>query len=519
MKKILLTLSLFTYVYSANAQSVPTDQFDSQVPRTWFSLELYLVKTGTGFTPPVASRAMGYTGLAAYQSVYKGIDNKASLASYLPQTPVITEPSNGVDYDWRIVQNNALADVIDSLFGNASVAQKDSIHFVKNAFNTQFSSLVSAQVYADSKALGEQIAKDVFAYSATDGGHKGYLSNTDPTYIPPTGPGMWVPTPPAYAAALQPHWGDVRTMVVENLDFTPAAPPVFSSDTNSAMYAWGHQVYTTVNNLTYSQENIAKYWADGGGSITPPGHSISILTNIMKNENENLEFASLAYAKLGMSQMDAFISCWKTKYVYNLMRPVTYIRAYIDSNWTSLIGTPPFPEYTSGHSTQSGAMTSVMNDLYGSTYVFTDSTHGNNYGGPRTFNCFDEAAYEAATSRLFGGIHYEFSDVLAISLGKSVGQNIVDLINNANSNFSSSSSLRTNTEISMYPNPTSNFVLLSNVGNNFRNIEVYDATGRLVLNSNNPYVLDLMNLSTGLYMVKVYDNDSLLIASNKVIKD
>lgn len=519
MKNILLTFSVIINLNFVNAQSLSADQYDSKVPRTWFSLELYLVKTGMGFTPPVASRAFGYTGLTAYQAVYKGIDHKASLSSHLAQAPSITEPADGMEYDWRIVQNNALADIIDSLFGNASITQKDSIHFVKNAFNAQFSSLVSTTVYDNSKALGEQIAKDVFAYSKSDGGHKGYLRNTDPSYIPPVGNGFWKPTPPAYAAALQPHWGKVRTMIEESMDFPPGPPPVFSSDINSSMYAYSYQVYITKNNLTIGQQNIANFWADGGGSITPPGHSISILTNIIKNENENLEFASLAYAKLGMSQMDAFICCWNTKYKYNLMRPITYIRTYIDSTWNSFIVTPPFPEYTSGHSSQSGAMTSVMNNLYGLSYAFTDSTNGTNFGGPRTFNSFDEAAYEAATSRLYAGIHYEFSDVLGISIGKSIGQNIVDLIDDANELSTSIASLKRNLEVSMYPNPTSNFVLISNAGNNFRNIEVYDVTGSLVLNSENPYVLDLMNLSSGLYLVKMYSKNNLLISSNKVVKD
>ena len=218
-----------------------------------------------------------------------------------------------------------------------------------------------------------------------------------------------------------------------------------------------------------------------------------------------------------MSQTDAFISCWKTKYTYNLMRPITYIRANIDSTWSSLIGTPPFPEYTSGHSTQSGAMTAVMNDLFGSTYSFTDNTHGSSFGGPRSFACFDEAAYEAATSRLYGGIHYEFSDVLAITLGKMVGENINHLFAQVTTENAATSVAGTS-KISFYPNPTPNYALISYEGFKLGKVMIYGMDVRIVGESANTAVLDLMALPAGKYILQVLDTKNAPVASSKIVK-
>lgn len=518
MRKLLLLSYILSFTH-LSSQSVSAEKFDSRIPQQWFNLELYLIKNGTGFSPPVASRALAYTGIALYHAVYKGIPGYQSIEVALPGSPVFTNSAPGLTYDWRIVANNAMADIIDSLYGNAIPTQKDSIHAVKNSLNSELQLLVASEVYTDSKTLGERIAAEVYYYSKSDGGHKSYLSNIDPNYIAPTGPEKWEPTFPAFLPALQCHWGQVRTIVAADSSIVPAGPPSFSSDTNSTFYAYAYQVYVTKNNLTPDMKNIANFWADGQGTVTPPGHSISILTQLLKKEKNNLAFATLAYAKLGISQMDAFIACWKTKYTYNLMRPITYIRKYIDPSWTSFLGTPNFPEYTSGHSTQSGAMTAVMNELYGSTYSFVDSTNGSSYGGPRSFTGFDQAAYEAATSRLYAGIHYEFSDVVAISLGKQIGNNVLGMMNGLYKSSAGIAKLDEKTDISVYPNPTTDYVMLSYQNHPIDHIEIFDLTGRLVKTSYNPYTVNLFDLTTGVYTMKIYDKNEGIIAEKKIVKN
>ncbi len=429
MKNILLACLLLLLSLNMHAQSVPADQYPSAVAQDWFNTELYLIKTVAGNTPPVAARSIGYSGLALFESIVSGIPDYSSLQDTLPDNPVFSNVDPLKEYHWPTVANNALATVIDSLFANATQAKKDTIHAHKDMWNALYSGSIDSTIFADSKAYGELLGWEIFDYSKGDGGYESYLSNTNPSYVPPVCDQCWVPTPPLYGMALQPNWGNCRPFIAEDTasPIIPGANPTYSTDTMSAFYAYAIQVYDTKNNLNQAQTDIALYWADGGGSVTPPGHSISILTQVLDDENSDLAFAALAYAKLGMSQNDGFISCWRTKYIHNLMRPVTYIRANIDPTWSSLINTPPFPEYTSGHSTQSGAMAVVLSDMFGSEYAFTDSTHGTSFGGPRSFASFDEAAIEAATSRLFGGIHFEFSDVLAISLGKLIGENVNSL--------------------------------------------------------------------------------------------
>lgn len=513
MRKYLLCIALVAGTALAHAQNAYSH--DSQVTQDWFGTQLYLIKNGAGFTPPVASRALGYTGLAVYEALVGGMPDRQSLEGHLMGLSV-TDPAPGASYHWPTVANNCLALIVDSLWGNASQAHKDSIHALRDRYNTMY---MGQPDYAASKTLGEAVATDVYLYSVSDGGHQGYAHNTDPGYVPPSGPGLWVPSPPAYAAALQPHWGDNRPFVAENVlsPVVPVAPPAYSTDTNSAFYAYAHQVYVTVNNLSPGQENIALFWADGGATITPPGHSISILTQILDIENSNLGWSAYAYAKLGMSQTDAFISCWRTKYTFNLLRPVTYIRQNMDTAWLPRIATPPFPEYTSGHSTQSGAMTSVMNDLFGATYGFTDHTHGSSYGGPRTFACFDEAAYEAATSRLYGGIHYEFSDVLAITLGKMVGDNINALFQQVTTT-SGESIGSLSPSIRFYPNPTPNYALISHQGFKLGKVVIYGMDGRMVGESTNPAVVDLTGLPRGKYILQVYDQKNAPVLSSKIVK-
>jgi uncharacterized repeat protein (TIGR01451 family) len=425
--KSLFVVFLLAQACLGFAQNAST--YNGYLAQRYYQLELQLIKTSTGigWSPPVVSRALGYTGLALYESVVPGMPTYQSADGILNGLGpnAITDPGAG-PYHWPTSANNALGTLIDSLYGNVTAINKALIRDLKDSFNTAFLSQIPTATYNNSVAFGSAIAADVYAYSATDGGHKGYATNFPTSYVIPTGPGFWEKTPPAYSLALQPYWGNNRPFLLENTtgDAFIGANPPFSAEVGSPFYNDALLVYTTKQNLTPQQTTITQYWADGGNTVTPPGHSLSILTELSKNENQDLAAATLAFSKLSLSQMDAFINCWKTKYTYNLMRPITYIRTYIDSTWTSLIPTPPFPEYTSGHSTQSGAMESVMTGIFGANYGFVDHTHGTSFGGARSFANFGQAADEAAVSRLYGGIHYEFSNTLGVEYGHKIGNNI-----------------------------------------------------------------------------------------------
>lgn len=428
--KHVLFVCLLTISYFAQAQG--TSQYSSDVAVKYYNLSLTLIKTTPGFSPPVASRALGYTGLALYEAVVPGIPTYQSAEGILNGLVpgAVTDPSGS--YHYPTVANNALALIIDSLYANTGATNKTTLHNLRDSLNAVYQVQTSPAIYANSVAFGQAVANDIFNFSRTDGGHKGYTTNFPASYVPPVGAGLWQPTPPLFAPIpLQPYWGNNRPVIpATNTTLVPPAPPAYSTTVGSTFYNYANEVHTVTSNLTTDQQNIALYWADGGGTVTPPGHSISILTQQIVANNENLEFATLAYSKLGMAVMDAFINCWNTKYTYNLLRPVTYIEQNIDNAWLPLIATPSFPEYTSGHSTQAGAFASVMNSIYGPTYSFTDQTHNGNFGGNRTFSSFNAAADEAAVSRLYGGIHYSFSNELGKDIGQQIGNNINSLFAN-----------------------------------------------------------------------------------------
>jgi hypothetical protein len=323
--------------------------------------------------------------------------------------------------------------------------------------------------------------------------------------VPPQGDSLWVPF--GNQVCLQPFWGTHRPFIEDDtIGAISSPPPAFSTEPGSAFYDFAHQVYNSGLNLTAEQTTIAQYWADGGGSITPAGHSMSMLTDILAQRNANLEESALAYAKLGIALSDAFLACWKTKYIYNLCRPVTYIQEHIDSTWLPLIATPPFPEYPSGHSSQSGAMGTVMSDLFGSGYAFIDSTHGANFGGPRSFNSFEEAAEEAAISRLYGGIHYEFGNMAGLALGEIVGENVNALFDELNvSTDPVSGSLR----VRVYPNPTSDVLHIetdaSMINSTYTIADVHGKTFTSGALTNEITAIELSDATPGMYVLQLGD--------------
>jgi hypothetical protein len=272
------------------------------------------------------------------------------------------------------------------------------------------------------------VADHVFEWSQADGGHEGYLHNFPP-YAPPVGPGLWVPTPPGFLSALQPFWGATRPFVLASGAACAPAPPLpYSTDPGSPFYAEAFSVYATVNALTPDQRAIARFWSDAppDSTVSPPGHSVSILTQVLVGLGASLEAAAEAYARVGMAVGDAFIACWDTKFRHNLLRPVTYIRAVIDPTWTPVLVTPPFPEYTSGHSVQSAAAAEVLAALFGDV-TFTDHTHDASGLAPRAFGSFWGAANEAAISRLYGGIHFLWAIAQGLDQGRCIGQAVTAL--------------------------------------------------------------------------------------------
>jgi hypothetical protein len=274
----------------------------------------------------------------------------------------------------------------------------------------------------------QAVATGILKWAATDGlsGHK------DRAYFPRVVPGAWMPTPPSYDPnPLQPYWGMIRPMVlVSGKECFPPGHPMFSTGPASDFYAAAFKVYKLGLDLTDEQRTIAGYWSDGAGTGTPSGHWIAIISQIARNDDLSLAAAAEAYARVGIAVHDAFIATWKAKYIYNLQRPVTYINNNIDADWLPYLETPSFPTYPSAHSTISGAVARVLTDMFG-IKSFTDTTHADHRlvpQNPRTFHSFDEAATEAAVSRLYGGIHFSFDNNAGLVAGRCIGQAIHDRV-------------------------------------------------------------------------------------------
>jgi hypothetical protein len=407
---------------------IPAALYDAEVPLAWFKLGIALARTTPGNTGPVISRTFGYMGLSLYESVVPGMPDYQSIQKQLNGLPALPKAEKSKKYFYTVSANAALANMVRHMFGNASVAQNFTIDSLENAFNTEFKSILSGLEFGNSAMkdfdrsvqFGQDIANAIYNWSTSDGGDKAYLTPSPPSYTAPVGPGLWVPLPGQ--AAQNPYWGDNRTFIAGNASSTqPGLPPAYSTDPSSQLYIEEVEVYNESINQDPEHIVIAKYWA----AIPPPTVSISILGSILLDKNASLSAAAEAYCKLGIAIADAFVSCYKTKYTYNQLRPVTYIRANFSSTWLpTLGGTPPFPDYTSAHSVQTGAAARVLADIFGDNTTFTDYSINDLGFTPRTFNKFSDYAYEVGLSRIYGGIHIRSSDFVGLEQGDKVGQHI-----------------------------------------------------------------------------------------------
>jgi hypothetical protein len=399
----------------------PASQYGAEVPAAWFDLALELVRSTPGFSPPVASRAFGYTGVALSEAIAPGLPGGTSVAGRLRGLTRVGRPADPA-YHWPTVANSALASVLRALFPTARAPNVDAIDALERRYSTAARALLPPGVHRRSVQRGSDAALRIFEWSKSDGGHEGFLHNF-PAYSPPSGRGLWEPTPPGYLPALQPYWGSNRPFVLASGEPCWPGPPLpYSEETGSSFHTECVECYVVTTHLTPEQEAIARFWSDDPGTTaTPPGHWLSILTQILRRLDLPLDRAADAYARLGIAVADAFIACWNAKYRYNLLRPVTYIRRTIDPAWTPLLVTPPFPEFTSGHSVQSAAAAQVLTDLLG-PLTFTDRTHESRGLPARSFGSLMEAAHEATISRLYGGIHFRAAIERGMEQGACVGK-------------------------------------------------------------------------------------------------
>ena len=407
----------------------------------WGAVSLYTIRYSFLNTPTYTSRSLGYLGLAMYESIVWGDSSYTSMSGQLDGL-TLPLPQAGKKYQWAISLNAAQQTLLKHLYTIPDNTHQDihtNIDTTATAILKQYSAGLSDETINRSAQFGRDIAEAIYAWSLTDGGDKGYNRNFDPMYVFPKGPSYWIPPLRGQSSSiypLHPHWGKNRTFVKANASLPIPAIIPFSTDPSSEYYKIYKDVYDKDKVLTKEEREIAAWWGDDPTeSVSPPGHSYYIAGLAARNSKASLIKTAEAYAKTGMSVADAFINCWKVKVTYFNERPNSYVKKYIDSTWRQFWPEPPFPAFSSGHSTQSAAVATVLTGVFGNSLMFTDDLHAGvrRFDDPRfldltytarTFNNFWEAANECAYSRFLGGIHTKQDNDVGLAQGTIVGQNI-----------------------------------------------------------------------------------------------
>lgn len=400
-----------------------------EVVTGWYKLILELVRHTSNYSPPVAARSFGYIAVSAYEAVASGSDNLQSLAGQLNGLKALPARAKGATYDDAVILNTVMEASVSRFFDRTGPTGQHVMKKMAAKMDETVSAGLAADVVARSRDYGQKLSQAIFDWSSTDGGASVENMGFPLEYKLSDKPGHWVPTSliRQQQAPLLPDWGKVRPFAMPTgSSCRLPEPPEYSEEPESAFYKDANEVYTTVKGLTDEQRTIARFWSDDPMlSPTPPGHWINIALIVLDQKKADLPTTVDTLARLGVALSDSFIGCWDTKFVFDLIRPISYIKKVIDPKWDALLITPPFPEYPSGHSTQSSAAASTMTHIFGDALAFDDSTHAADGIKPRHFANFRAAAEEAAISRLYGGIHFR----PAIERGLTQGECIAKYVN------------------------------------------------------------------------------------------
>ena len=376
------------------------------------------------FTPPVASRIYVYSSLASYEAIRFAKKDAPSIAERLHGFTAMPQPEKGKKYNYALAATRAFFTVVHKV-----VFSLDSLKTHEENTYAGFKDAMEEDVYKRSVAFGEAVGLAILERAKKDGYAK---SRGKPKHLGSTDAGQWRPTPPDYLDGVEWCWNTMKPLALDTCSqFMAVRPPAYSMDTNSVFFKNVKEVYTITMNLTEEEKIIARYWDDnpfviehsghmmfGNKKITPGGHWMGIAAIAARQSKADPVKTAQGYALTAISLYDAFIACWDEKYRSNVVRPVTVINESMDKGWTPFLQTPPFPEYTSGHSTITASAAVVLAHIYGDKFAFQDTSDLRYIGMQRHFNSFQEAAAEASISRVYGGIHYRNS----VDAGAEAGQ-------------------------------------------------------------------------------------------------
>ncbi|MCO5934357.1 vanadium-dependent haloperoxidase [Mucilaginibacter sp. RB4R14] len=387
------------------------------------------------FPPVIASRNYVYANIAAYEVIAAGDpQHYRSLAGQIKHLLKAPQPEKGKVIDFQFASLLSFCFVGNAVTfpeGSMSIYVDELKQMVKDAG-------MPSDVFENSVAYSDSVAKHIMQWSKKDN----YAQTRSASkYTVTRKDGRWIPTPPMYAQALEPHWGEIRTMVLDSASqISSPEPPAYNmTDKSGVFYKNVMEVKILGDSLTADQKNMADFWDDNAFKLNvighasfatkkfgPAGHWMNIAAIGSKMKNADFGTTAAAYTEASIALFDAFINCWYVKYTSNSVRPETVITKMIEPDWRPYIQTPPFPEYISGHAVISAAAAEVLTHAFGDNKAYTDASESE-FGIPaRTFTSFRAAAQEAGLSRVYGGIHYKMACVAGNMSGRKIGRLVVE---------------------------------------------------------------------------------------------
>ena len=428
IKILFFLLIVFLYGSCKSDKSYKSNFTNSKLLRETVK-KLNDVVLDNNFPPPVASRNYAYATIAAYEVYSAGNKKYKSLGGQLNGLPALPKPDANKIYDFEFSSLIALCRV-----GNEVTFPAGSLDdCIAQLTHLADSTGMPGDVLENSLAFADTISNAILKWSAKDN----YLqSRSMPAYVVNNADGTWIPTPAAYASAMEPHWGEIRTMVLDSSkQFLPPPPYQFDvKNKNSDYYKEVQKLIAVSKNLTDEQKHIALFWDDNPFKLnvyghamfstkkfSPPGHWMNICGMASEQAKSDFGTSLMGYTKASIALFDSFIVCWQAKYTYNTARPETVINKYFDEDWLPFIQTPPFPEYTAGHSTISAAAAEALTSVYGDNFAYTDTSEEEFGIKRRSFTSFRQAAKENIAARFYGLIHFEYSSVRGNASGKQIG--------------------------------------------------------------------------------------------------
>src|SRR6185312_4630906 len=422
----------------ANGHLKQTKTFSSDVVKEWLETQMSLLYSPVVSYGVNAGRYMAYSGIALYEATVPGMPAYQSLSGQLNEMPAMPQTEPGKAYHWPTCANAALAEITRRLF-TFSTATDNTVKKTEDRLNAIYEAEIgNSATFERSKKFGKAVAQKITEWAATD--HP--WSSWQALVLSDQSPGKWWPenNNPVMPNGLA-YWGDTRTIVAGSIDNVTSEPYTYNDyDKNSPYYKDFQEVYDISKHLTFQQKHLAQYYNDPMVNGYPGGASyIAVFKQIIEQLDPTLDVAALAFAKTGMSLMDATIGSMKAKFSIMQERPIQFIRRVIEPStnsatwWKPFIPTPPYSDFPANHATFAGAFTHALTTLFGTNVHFTNSTYkghqaiidGNSVDmGTYSYNSFYEMANDIAISRVYGGIHTRHAVEEGIKQGIKTAENI-----------------------------------------------------------------------------------------------